>query len=796
MLLAIGEFIFGIVTGRRAVAAAVVDAWRWNFRNLSDIRRRRSQLKAIRLLPDGEVRRLQTRGSARMTAFVRGQLTGDEEHPGRLAAGLEVTRRELAGPGLRATIAVWAVLMFVLLFGSRLLLGGHVAAVGELAEFPGGPRELISSFLSGWRTTGVGGDAAAPPAFALLGMAGTVFLGAMGLLRKLLILGPLVGGLIGMHHLARPLGRRPRLVATIVYAALPLPYDALARGRWGAVIAYGITPWILGPLLRATGLAPFVTEDTEGAAVSAVSGDEDDGVVVPRWPRRPAPAGSRLRQRILALGLLLAVSGAFAPAIVFLPVLIAVGLVIASLLTAGTRPSLQALLVSVAAAGVAAALLFPWTLDFVLPGSTWSAFAGVDLAPSRGLGLARLLRFETGPIGAAPLGWTFLLAATLPLIVGKGWRLAWAARMWFVAMTCWGVVWLGGRLAIGLPSPELLLAPAAAAIAVAVALGLSAFEVDLPGYRFGWRQAASLTAAGAVVLGVIPWLSAATNGRWNLPRTDLGTVLAWMPEQRAEGDFRVLWVGDPEALPLGAWRLDEGVAYATSRGGPPTVNELWPSSAPGAGDLMADSLRIARRGETTSLGHLLAPMAVRYIVVPKRNAPGTGRTGALPAPRDLRLALASQLDLRQLESDPAVEVYENASWGPLRAKVSGGTLDGLRRPGLAAAVDTDLTGARPALDHEESPTHYTGRLTPGYVYMAEAASGHWQLRVDGKTVTHDRASWANAFAIDIAGQGSVRYRTPPSRYLALLLEAAVWFVVIRLVWKSRHRRRVLQRGDA
>ena len=223
-----------------------------------------------------------------------------------------------------------------------------------------------------------------------------------------------------------------------------------------------------------------------------------DDAAVPRWPRRPAPVASKARQRVLALGLLLAVSGAFAPAVIFLPVLIALGLVAASGLTGGLRQSLRALLVAVAAAGVAAALLFPWTLDFVLPGSTWSGFAGVDVAPSRGLGLARLLRFETGPIGAAPLGWAFLLAATLPLIVGRGWRLAWAARLWFVAVTCWAVVWIGGRLAIGLPAPELVLAPAAAAIALAVALGLSAFEVDLPGYRFGWRQAASLTAAGAV----------------------------------------------------------------------------------------------------------------------------------------------------------------------------------------------------------------------------------------------------------------------------------------------------------
>ena len=81
---------------------------------------------------------------------------------------------------------------------------------------------------------------------------------------------------------------------------------------------------------------------------------------------------------------------------------------------------------------------------------------------------------------------------------------------------------------------------------------------------------------------------------------------------------------------------------------------------------IGDALQIARQGGTARLGRLLAPMAVRYVVVPKRLATGEG-AGTRPVPASLTRALGSQLDLRVLPSDPAVDVYENVSWGGGRA---------------------------------------------------------------------------------------------------------------------------------
>ena len=86
-------------------------------------------------------------------------------------------------------------------------------------------------------------------------------------------------------------------------------------------------------------------------------------------------------------------------------------------------------------------------------------------------------------MGAAPLGWALLVVAAVPLVLGRDWRLAWAVRLWMVALTCVGVAWAGGQgwIPLQFQSPDVLLAFAAAALAGAVALGAVAFETDLRG---------------------------------------------------------------------------------------------------------------------------------------------------------------------------------------------------------------------------------------------------------------------------------------------------------------------------
>lgn len=771
-LLAVAEMAFGLLSGHTATARDTAGAWSWNLRRLGQLRVARRAVRVSRQVPDGEVRHLQVRGSARFSGFVRGQLAGERfrrRTKGAHARARALDRGGEERPAVGLSLAVGGAVALVMLVGSRHLLTRGIPAVHQLAPFPGA-WSLLRSFASGWNQAGLGSEAPAPAAFGLLGVAGFLLGGATGLLRTLLVVGALPVGAMGAAALAAPLGsQRARLAALVVYVAIPLPYNAIAGGRLDGVLAYALAPWALRSLLRATGTAPFAGDDEDGRGV---------------------------RRAVVGLGVLVAVAAALAPPVILMVALMAVGLAVGSLLLGEGGGALRAAVAAAGAVAVAAVLLFPWSLDFVLPGSQLSALTGVGGAPARASGLGALLRFETGPLGAPPIGWVFVGVAALPLLVGRSRRLEWAARMWVVAITCWGVTWAGGRgwLQVGMPSAEVLLAPAAAALALAVALGLLAFEVDVPGYRFGWRQLAPTATLVAVLLGALPVAASALGGRWNLPRQDFAGLLSWMPEQKAAGAFRVLWLGDPQALPLTGWRLAEGVSYATSRNGTPDVTGLWPGAAPHAAQRVGDAVQVARADGTTSLGHLLAPAAIRYVVVPLRAAPV--RTSSRrqprpdrPPPPDLPAALDAQVDLRKLQGDAALLVYENVAWAPARAKVPAEVL-AADRPGLASLRGLELAGSPPVLPRERTPTRFTGPLADGDgVLLSEASSPRWQLRVDGRSAPRQEAfGWANGFTAPASGAATLRYRTSLLRYGSLAVQTALWALTIRLLVTGRRRR--------
>ncbi|MGI8686497.1 MAG: glycosyltransferase [Acidimicrobiales bacterium] len=777
-LLAVAEMVFGLLSGHTATARDTAAAWSWNLRRLGEIRVARKAVRASRQVPDGEVRNLQVRGSARFSGFLRGQLAGERirrRTKGAMARARALDSGEEERRAVGLSLAVAGGVALVLLVGSRHLITRGIPAVHQLAPFPGA-WSMLRSFASGWNQAGLGSEAPAPAAFGLLGVAGVLLGGATGFLRTLLVVGSLPAGVIGAAALAAPLGsQRARLAALVVYAAIPLPYNAVAGGRLYGVVAYALAPWILRSLLRATGIAPFGRHDDDGRG---------------------------LRRVVLPLGVLVAMAAALAPPIVVMVLVMAVGLALGALLVGEGGRTLRAVVAALGAVGVAAVLLFPWSVDFVLPGSQLSAVTGVGSDASQATGLGALLRFQTGPLGAPPIGWVFVAAATLPLLVGRHRRLEWAARMWVLAVTCWGVAWAGSRgwLHVATPPAEVLLAPAAAALALAVALGLLAFEVDVPGYRFGWRQLAPTATLVAVLVGAVPVAVSALGGRWDMPRKDFEGLLSWMPAPKTAGAYRVLWLGDPQALPLTGWRLGDGVSYATSRNGTPDVRGLWPGAAPRDAQRLADAVQVARAEGTTSLGHLLAPAAVRYVVVPLRAAPErtSNRRASkpdLPPPPDLPAALDAQLDLKKLQGDASLLVYENAAWAPARAKVAGDVLAADVGAGLGALRGVELTGSPPVLPTERTPTRFSGPLEAGdKVLLSEASSPRWQLRAGGEGAPRKEAfGWANSFISPASGNATLRYRTSVLRYGAIAVQVALWAVATRLLVIGRRRRSAVLR---
>ncbi|HUR17711.1 MAG TPA: glycosyltransferase family 2 protein [Acidimicrobiales bacterium] len=800
MVLAVVEVVFGLLSGHTRTASDTAGAWTWNIKRYGELREARRAVHAYRGMGDREVRRLQARGSARFSGFIRGQLASERVRRTRgvLARTQLVMRPDPTGRS-RLLLVVGTAIVLVLVVGSRHLITGGMPAVNEFAPFPRGAFSFLRSFLSGWRQTGVGSDAPAPLALGLLGFGGVLMAGAMGLLQTVLVLGALPVGAVGAMRVMTPFGsRRARVAALLVYVAVPLPYNAIARGRWGALLVYAVTPWLMARLMRVTTIEPVADVDARAGADRRSQPREAGDRRTP-MPRMAAPhvAGERLdgqwaRHHLLPLGVILSVVAAFVPAALVTFVVMAFALLLGSLLAGDAGKAARALLAALGSVLVTAVLLFPWSVDFFLPDTRLSSFMGVARPAAHATGLGALLRFETGPIGAAPLGWAFLVAAALPLLIGRGWRLAWATRMWTVALVCWGVAWAGGRgwLPLDLPAPDVLLGPAALAMAVSVALGMLAFEIDLPDYSFGWRHLASTSALVAVLVGTVPVALAAVGGRWNAPGADFAGLLSWMPEQRDKGDFRVLWMGDPQALPLGSWRMSEGVGYATSRNGTPDATLLWPGGSPGAAELVEDAVGLARRSGTTSLGHLLAPTAIRYLVVPLRAAPTPEDAPALLPPPDLRLALEAQVDLKRIDGDRSLLVYENAAWAPARAVLDAVGAEASEGLGATSLREVDLARAAPVLPERNSATRFSGRLAEGdRVLLSEASSSNWHLRVAGQEASRSKAfGWANGFSSPAAGKASLRYRTPLVRHLSTLIGMALWFVVARTILGARRRR--------
>jgi GT2 family glycosyltransferase len=592
---ALVEALYGVLSGHPAQARDVLSAWPWNLRRYKTARARRKLLKVARGVKDSDVREFQVNGSARFNALVRGQLLRRDDR----VTTFTRSSRDMIGSlqaGSRQFTGAFALVLGVLLaVSSRELLIDPIPAIGELARFPSAPGDLIASWWSGWSRDGLGGAAGQPTAHLLLGLASFVMFGATGLLRTVLIVGMVPLGALGAWRLARPIGSaRASVAAFAVYLAIPVPYNALARGSWSGLVAYAAAPWVMLMLGRASGVAPFGPVSLDGDDAESIpagtQGEPSRGAEVGVDGRAGLPATRRrMGGLILGLGLLLALTAAIVPSFVVIAAAMGLALALGSVLCFRVAGVARMLAVTGGAVIVAVALHVPWSLELISAPSWWEAVAGVGSTNGGPLTLGRVIRFESGPWGAPPLGWAFLAAGVLPVIIGRSWRLEWAVRAWFVALAAWGVLWAGqaGHLPFGLPAAEVVLAPAAAALALTAALGIASFDTDLRAYTFGWRQVLSVVAALGVVLGALPLGAGLIDGRWRMPARGFGASLDPLVSNHDRPAARVLWIGDPELLPVSVrtWPMPPPTAayprcWTGSRAPRRGPHRCWPRLSP------------------------------------------------------------------------------------------------------------------------------------------------------------------------------------------------------------------------
>jgi hypothetical protein len=653
-----------------------------------------------------------------------------------------------AGTRLRALHVVAALLLaFLVVFGSRTLIFDRISAVGAFQDWPG-TGSLWSTLFSPWRATMMGAATAATPAFGVMATLSTALLGDTDLGRMLVTAGALPLGAFGAYRLARPLARAalPAVATSIAYTVNPIVRSAIAEGQLGPLVCFALAPFVLSALMRAATTPP----DRRSRAHS-----------------------------VLTVALLLTIAGSMWPPAFLFALLVAAAFVAALPLVGGRRTANRAAVVAALGTLGAVVLALPWFLSLL--GADPATLA---LFPRDPMDIADVLAFDTGRAGSGFAAVGLIVAALLPIAVATGARLAWAARAWVLALASFALTWLPTRLdaSLPVPSPEGTLVPAALALALAVGLGVAAFMEDLRTFHFGWRQFAAFAAAVGLMLPVIGFALDSIDGDWGLPNDDWASRFEWMQEERDNGDFRVLWVGDPTILPVDA-KVVDGVGYAITRQGTGDARALWAAPESDADTVIADGLELVETQRTVRFGHVVAPAGVRFVAFVDREAPDAGRRGR-PMPA-LEASLESQLDLALSRLEPGATVYENQAWFAARSVVPPEVEIPIDSDDpLAQAQRTTLAGVAAPVTGPRSDSTPAG---PGTLLWADAANGGWHASVDGERAQRDDAfGWTNAFVLDANGPVDLSYSGGAVRAL-VVVELLLCVAAVGGWWWTRRR---------
>ena len=750
LLMAIARLVIGVFNGTfrqaqaslRASIAVVFDA--------RYIIRRRAEVRPYRRVPAAEIHDLQSRGSARLWAFIRKRRSRVQEISG-------LTTANLANPKSRFVGATALIVFALIIFGSRGLIGGGVASVGEFLPMRSAsesPTALISSVVSGWWQAGFGQASANPTGIVLLAIAGIAVLGRIGAVQILAVVGALFVGCMGMWQVASGFfGSRARMIGLLVYAAVPVPYVAIAQGRFGVLTCYAALPWMLRLFVRA-GQRPDGAHKTQVWASTVLFG---------------------------------AMVCAFEPTFIVLVIFASVAWMVGDLVSRVRWQAVAAVLQLVCVLVVGIIVLnFPWSGGFIAA-DWWQQIIGVQTARAGNVGLATLARMDSGVMAISVL----VLGLYVPVIVGllivRGDKLVWAARSATLVFFATVTVALADAGYVHFTLPELGI------LFVMVACGLSLASATMASFVFDdqaesvyrwWKPFASVALA-SIVIGGLPAVALSANGRWGQPKISLAQLLTQLPTDPASGDYNVVYVGRSEVLPLPAIRLNDQTAFAIADDGELTMRDHWLAPSNALTDSVAQALNATISQQTVRSGRLLSSLAVRYVVVPVIDGAVSSVDQPLEAPPGLLEGLSLQLDFRRVYTANDLVIFENMAYTPSLTKLDEASAVLSQQAGTDALLSSQLqvTQVVPRVsDIESSPTP----IDVGTVHLAVPFSKHLVLHVDDSDVI-PRVAFGGTTAFDspVVGAATLDFNTPWSHIVLLLVQLMLWVTVISATFDLR-----------
>jgi GT2 family glycosyltransferase len=754
VILTIVELVVGLFTARFREAWSSLRGLLGLLPRTPALLSRRREVKAIRRVPEREVIGLQESGSARLNSYLRSRDT--ETYVG---ADSEVRRWRQSAT---APVIAWIVVIAAILVGSREFFGSGIPAVGEFLPFPASPRLMLESYASGWNGNGAGATSSNPTGWATLAGLSVFTLFRMGLLHTLFIVGMIVIGVTGVWKLATVFpSTRARVAALIVYAASPLVSGAMSGGHLTVLIVYATTPWMIHLFRRAAGVE---TADPRSADI-----DLADGLVDMSWQEQ-------LRKTLVA-AMVLAIAVAFAPVMLPVAVLISLLLALGTLLAlAPWRTALRYAGVGLVASFGAMLLNLPWIATW-----SWEGLVGAPPIGDPNRGLFELASFEIGRTDFAALAIALYIPVVAAVALAKAWRLTWAVRSGLLVLGFGALAILSdqGSLPFNGPEAGVLLVPVAVGVAVSSAAALAAFDLDVRDGSFGWRQPLGIIATLAIVVGIIPGIIALGDGAWQTPTTPLARLIDASLPEAADGNYNVLLIGDARILPVPATEYRDGLSWAIFNDGALDTRDRWMPPTNDAADLVDTALDEMAASTTLRTGRLLAPLGIRFVVVPEFDGVVSTADDPLPLPSGLVESLEEQLDFVSTRGLPTIEVFENRAWLPTYSLLDGETAEASLSAGAEVLVRTDFADVSPVFIGADQFGTATDEVPAGVVHVAVPYDENWSLVVGGEPVEPRRAfGVTTAFDVETAGLGELRYDTSSTRSLLVALQVVLWLAAV------------------
>ena len=751
------ETIVGVFTGglRRSIATL-----RASIAVLLDTRyivRRRGEVRPNRRIAASEIHDLQVRGSARFTSFLRHrraiaqqQVKADRRRGFRLASGI------------RMIGIITFIVALVILIGSRGIIGSGVTSVGEflpLRSGSGTPGRLLANYLTDWTSVGFGRVGAQPTAHVFLALGGLLVLGKLALLQTLCIIGAIAIGCLGMASVGAVFkNSRARLVGVVVYAAVPLPYVSIAYGRFGALLCYAALPWMLRFLSMSSN--PHVANN---------------------------------RSQLLARAILVAgVTVAFVPSFALLVALVGVLWLVGDVLGGASRQQmLWSGLFAVSVPIGATIVQVPW-LNNMVASDPWTWFTGTAARSGNHVGLKNLAQLDFGSLRFGAI----MLALYLPVVAGlaivKSERYIWAVRSAALVVGAGALTVIAdhGTFKMSTPEPAILLVVVACGLSLASATCASAITEDLRLATFSWRQPLGWLVAVAIVLSIVPTTVNAADGRWHQPRVSLAQLLVQLPTNPIEGDYNTVFIGDPRVLQLPSTEINQEISYAVAADGELTILDRWPSEKSQMTESLFRTMDAIVRKTTSRGGRLLAPLAVKYIVVPLIDGGISSYKHPLPVPAGLTDALSAQLDFRRVYSASDLMIFENSAWIPTLSVLDDETATISSQGGDEVLLSSSLHATTPLPFGGNFDNTSLGVVHGGTVHLAVPFNENIRLQVGGAEIAPRVAfGGTTAFDLPVAGTAVLVYSTPVSHFVLILVQVAMWCVLIAIAIDARRLRR-------